>query len=134
MVIDAIRTMKGPLPTPVGESVREDLLLLLRHGPKPKDLRTSQVMTRLTPEVRRNPAHHRVYQSIVEPRRELMRQVLRRGIQTGELRDDIDIEVAVAVLTAPSLLQGMLRWNPDLDEESLPVRVVDTVLSGLATR
>jgi AcrR family transcriptional regulator len=131
LVVDAIRTMKGPLPEPAGESVRDDLLLLLRHSPKPRDERTSQVMTCLIPQVRRNPAQHRVYQSMVEPRRELMRQVLRRGIQTGELRGDLDIEVALTVLTAPLLLQRMLNWHPGLDEESLPERVVDTVLAGL---
>jgi hypothetical protein len=61
-----------------------------------------------------------------------MREVLRRGVRTGELRADLDLEVAVAVLTAPVLIQKMLRWHPGLDDATLPERVVDLVLAGLA--
>lgn len=132
LIVDAIRSMKGPLPEPAGESVREDLLLLLRHAPRKRDDRAARIMSCLVPEVHRSPERHRLYQSLVEPRREAMRGVLRRGVRTGELRSDLDIEIAVMVLTAPHLLQRMLRWHPGLDESTLDERVVDTVLAGLA--
>jgi hypothetical protein len=91
-------------------------------------------MSCLVPEVQRSPERYRLYQGLVEPRREAMREVLRRGVGTGELRADVDIEVAVLLLTAPVLIQKMLRWHPGLDDAGLPDRIVDTVLSGLAVR
>jgi AcrR family transcriptional regulator len=132
LLVDAVRSMKGPLPEPVGESVRDDLILLLSHGPRKRDDRSARIMSCLVPEVHRSPEQYRVYQGLVEPRRELMREVLRRGVRTGELRPDLDIEIVVTVLSAPQLLQRMLRWHPDLDDATLPERVVDTVLAGLA--
>jgi hypothetical protein len=59
-----------------------------------------------------------------------MRDVLARGVRTGELRADLDIELALAPLTGPVLSQHVLRWNPRLDRETLPERVVDALLAG----
>jgi AcrR family transcriptional regulator len=132
LLVDAVSTMKGPLPTPVGESVRDDLLLLLRHGPRKSEQRLAHIMSCLVPGVQHSPERYRFYQGLVEPRREAIREVLRRGIRTGELKADLDIEVAVAVLTAPVLIQKMVRWHPGLDDATLPERVVDLVLAGLA--
>lgn len=131
LLVEAIRSVKGPLPQPTGTSVRTDLVRLLRLRPEP-DERVARIMSCLVPQVHRSPERHRLYQGLVEPRRELMRDVLRRGVRTGELRADLDVEVVVTLLTAPVLIQRMLRWHPDLDEETLPERVVDTVLAGLA--
>jgi AcrR family transcriptional regulator len=135
LLVDALSTLKGPLPTPAGESVRDDLILLLGWtGVKKHDQRFANIMSCLVPDVHRSPERYRLYQGLVEPRRELAREVLRRGIGTGELRPDLDIEVAVSVLSAPVLVQRMLQWNPKLDVDTLPERVVDTVLAGLAAR
>jgi AcrR family transcriptional regulator len=132
LLVDAIQTVKGPLARPAGESVREDLIRLLSPGPRKPDERLARIMSCLVPEVQRSPERYRLYQGLTEPRRELMRQVLRRGLATGELRAGLDIEVAVAVLTAPVLIQRILRWHPGLDDASLPTRVVDMVLAGMA--
>ena len=43
---------------------------------------------------------------VVEPRRELMRSVLRRGVATGELRRDLDLEVAMLALTGAVFARG----------------------------
>ncbi|HLU33372.1 MAG TPA: TetR/AcrR family transcriptional regulator [Natronosporangium sp.] len=134
LVIDALRSLKGPPPVPAGRSVREDLVALLRYGRREQDERIARVMSSLVPEVRRSSEHRRIHQSLVEPHREAMRQVLRRGVESGELRADLDIEVAVTLLNGPRLLQKMLRWHPGLDDDTLPERVVDTVLAGLRAR
>lgn len=132
LLVDAVRSLKGPPPAPVGDSVRSDLIRLLGTAGRKPDQRFVRIMSCLVPDVHRSPERYRLYQGMVEPRREVMREVLRRGMRTGELRGDIDIEVAVAVLTAPVLIQRMLRWHPGLDGATLPERVVDTVLAGLA--
>jgi AcrR family transcriptional regulator len=128
---DALRTLKGTPPTPIGRSVRDDLVLLVGAVGHHIDPRAARIMPCLVPEVNRSPEQYELYQNIVEPRRQLMRDVLRRGVQSGELRADLDVELVMALLTGPMLLQRMLRWHPDLDEATMPERVVDTVLAGI---
>jgi AcrR family transcriptional regulator len=136
LLVDALRTLKGPPPQPLGRSVREDLVRLLSAvGPRGQvDQRALKIMPCLVPEVHRSPEQYRLYQELVEPRREVMRGVLGRGIETGELRPDIDVEVTMALLTGPVLMQRVLRWSPALDDAELPGQVVDAVLAGIAAR
>ena len=53
--------------------------------------------------------------------------MLRRGIDAGELRADIDLEVVMAMLVGPMVAQSVMDWNPDLDRETLPERLVDAI-------
>lgn len=133
LLVDAVRTLKGEVPRPVGAHVRDDLIMLLSAMNQPHDARAMSVLPCLVPEVYRNPVQHRIYQEVIEPRREAMREVLRRGVRTGELRADIDIELTMALLSGPILVQKVLRWNPALDDSRLPERVVDAILAGIAT-
>jgi AcrR family transcriptional regulator len=132
LLIDAIRTMKGPLPEPRGESVREDLILLLSGMRTKNSERYGRITACLLPELVRSPEMHRVHQAVGEPRRELMRQVLRRGIEAGELRADLDIELTQLMLSSPILAQNMLRYNPRVDDDTLAEKLVDAVLRGAA--
>ena len=132
LMLDAMRVLKGPIPQPKGVSVREDLILLLGGMRRNQDSRALKVMPCLIPEILRSPAHYRLYQEAVEQRREVMRGVLRRGMGTGELRPDLDVELTMAILSGPVLMQKLLRWHPDLDDATLPERVVDAVLAGIA--
>ncbi|MCZ7419741.1 TetR/AcrR family transcriptional regulator [Verrucosispora sp. WMMA2121] len=134
LLLDALRRLKGDPPQPSGGSVREDLITLVTAIGHNVDPRAAQIMPCLVPEMKRSPEQYAFYQSIVEPRRAAMREVLRRGVREGELRADIDIEVTMAMLTGPMLIQRVLNWNPDLDEANLPERVVDAVLAGIRTR
>jgi hypothetical protein len=70
---------------------------------------------------------------VVEPRREAMREVIRRGVKTGELRADTDVEVAMLVLTG-TVLAREKAGNPDALNEEFATRVVDGLLFGLVSR
>ena len=131
LLLDAVRALKGPPPEPAGVSVRDDLIMLAGAANRNQDSRAVRIMPCLIPEVHRNPQHYRLYQEIVEQRRAVMRRVLERGVASGELRPDTDIELAMALLTGPMLIQKLLRWHPSLDDETLPQRVVDAVLTGI---
>jgi AcrR family transcriptional regulator len=131
LVVDAVVALKGPIPPIAGESVRDDLLTLVRGARKASRQRDGRVTMCLVPELHRNESMHKQYQAFVEPRRAVMRQVLQRGIETGELRADIDVELALLMLSGPMIIQTMLRWNPNLDEDGLAERLVDTVLRGI---
>ncbi|WP_329011645.1 TetR/AcrR family transcriptional regulator [Micromonospora rifamycinica] len=134
LLLDALRRLKGVVAQPAGQSVRDDLVLLVGAVGHNVDPRAARIMPCLLPEVNRSPDHFHLYQNIIEPRRKLMRDVLRRGVATGELRADLDIEVAMALLTGPMLIQRLLRWHPELDDRILPEKIVDGVLAGLRAR
>ncbi|MFI5836518.1 TetR/AcrR family transcriptional regulator [Micromonospora sp. NPDC051300] len=134
LLLDALRRLKGDPPRTGGHSVRDDLVQLVGAVGQHVDPRARMIMPCLVPEVSRSSAHRQAYEAIIEPRREAMREVLRRAVERGELRADLDIEVAMALLTAPMLTQRMVHWYPGPDERLLPERIVDTVLEGLRAR
>ena len=70
-------------------------------------------------------------ETVVEPRREVIRSVIRRGIATGELRPDADVEVAVLALTGTVMAKEKSASGFDGD---FPSRVADALLLGLAAR
>jgi AcrR family transcriptional regulator len=132
LIVDAVASLKGPVPKIAGESVRDDLITLLTPMAHTKDNRTAKIMSCLMPELRRSSSLLGCYQNMVEARRTVMRDVVRRGMRTGELRPDLDVELALTLLSAPVIVQNMLHWNPALDTAGLPERVVDAVLAGIA--
>ncbi|MFG2051807.1 TetR/AcrR family transcriptional regulator [Micromonospora sp. NPDC048935] len=134
LLLDALRRLKGVMAQPAGHSVRDDLVLLVGAIGKNIDPRAAKIMPCLVPAVNRSPDQFQLYQNIISPRRQLMREVLRRGIDEGLLRPDIDVEVTMALLTGPMLIQRVLQWNPELDERALPEQVVDAVLEGIRVR
>jgi len=60
-----------------------------------------------------------------EPRRELVRVVLRPRHRTGELRADIDVEVAMLMLTGAVMARGK-------HEPTRPPRLVDRAVDEAA--
>ncbi|WP_117213574.1 TetR/AcrR family transcriptional regulator [Allorhizocola rhizosphaerae] len=133
LLADAVMALKGPPQQPVGDTFRERVLSLMSRAGWGNDERATRIFPCLMPEVMRSEAAYQLWQRVVtEPRREVMRQLLRRGIAEGELRADLDVEVAASVLTGPVVLNRVLRWNPNLDEDTLPEQVVDMVLAGIS--
>src|SRR4030095_8391834 len=107
LLVDAVATMKGPLPEPRGESVRDDLVMLIGGMRSKRSEQYGRATACLLPELVRSPEVHRVHQNVMEPRRNVMRQVLRRGIETGELRADLDIELTLLMLSGPAVAQNL---------------------------
>lgn len=132
LVVHAVAALKGPPPRLRGESVRDDLVTLLDAVRRAREARAGRVMRCLVPEVRRSPELYERYQALLAPRREQMRAVIERGVRTGELRSDVDVDLLMTVLVSPVLAQNMLLWDPALDPAALPAAVVDTVLAGVA--
>jgi AcrR family transcriptional regulator len=132
LLIDAVLAMKGPHPDLRGESARDDLVTLVANMRNKRMEQYGKVTACLLPELFKSPEMSRVYQGVVEPRREVMRSVIRRGIETGELRADLDVELTLLVLSGPTLAQNMLRWNPNVPDEHFAENLVDYILRGAA--
>ena len=132
LICDAAASLKSPLPELPGRSVREDLLLLARTmQARPGTDRTARLLSCLHSEAHRYPELAARYkQTVIEPRREAVRAVLRRGVQSGELRDDLDIDTMLVLFTAPLLYRALAR-SDDFPAGDMAETVVDTVLAGL---
>ncbi len=133
LLLDALASLKTPLPEPKGRSVREDLVAVLdAMCDDAADPRRARQFALLQGEGAKYPRlMARFAETVVEPRREVVRSVLRRGVATGELREDADIEVAMFMLRGASLASTLHGQEP---VEDYAKRVVDGLLRGLAAR
>jgi AcrR family transcriptional regulator len=124
-----------PRLAPAGKSVREDLIDLVGQ------MRTNVLETQegaafavLLQTLAANPDLMLRYQrTVIEPRREQYRDVLRRGIATGELRPDLDVERSTVMLTSTVLFVCKLYPAFDVTEEYC-VGLVDDLLRGAQPR
>ncbi len=75
------------------------------------------------------------YDAVIEPRRELFRVALRRGIERGEIRPDADIELLVTLILGSSVYMNQVRSSgrdpaPGAGADAL----VDAALAGFLAR
>jgi AcrR family transcriptional regulator len=134
LLLDAIAALQAPLPEPAGRSVREDLVTLLSAmRDSVADPRRTREFALLLGEGAKYPRLMARYaETVLEPRREVIRSVLRRGVATGELRASVDIEAALFMLTGAVLARG--KYEPGSFPPGYVERVVDELLLGLAPR
>jgi AcrR family transcriptional regulator len=130
LLLGAFAAVKEPIPALPGRSVRDDLVLLARALGRTRDGRAGRIIPCLMPELQRPGRLRSLYLDMIEERREVTRTVLRRGIATGELRPDTDVELAVVLLAAP-MMTTLLGSAPRLDRARLAERTVDAVLRGI---
>ena len=133
MLLDAVSTLRTQLPEPQGRSVRADLIALLNAICRDAaDRRRARLFALLQGEGSRYPRLMATYiETVVQPRRDVVRSVLRRGVATGELREDTDIEAASFLLDG-AVLASM--YGPGPTDARYARRVVEELLRGLAAR
>ncbi len=135
LMIDVLRTLDEAQPELRGESVRADLVALLevmrRRG---LAKRHSALLRTVLNQMKAQPRLWEEYHdTVVRGRREALRAVLRRGVGTGEVRGDLDLDLVVDLFTGPMLLRSVLHERADLPE-GLPEQIVDAVLAGVRPR
>jgi AcrR family transcriptional regulator len=134
LLLDAIAALKSPLPEPAGRSVREDLVTLLGTLCQDSaDPRRAREFALLLGEGTKYPRlMARYVETVLEPRREVVRAVLRRGVASGELRPDLDVDAALFMLV------GAVVARRGHEQQAIPAgyaeRVVDELLRGLGAR
>ncbi len=110
LVVDAIKRYKAPEdPAPMGrdESSRDALIRVLSHftramGPS----ESGRMMAGLVAEMSHNPElAQAVRTGIVEHRRSFVFAILKRGIELGEIRQDVDVEVVADMLAGPIVMR-----------------------------
>ncbi len=134
LFVDAVRSVVSvPFPEPAGVSVRDDLIVMLEamRAGKATGLAT-RLLPRLYVEMARYPQVLERYMRVaVEGRRARLREVILRGVATGELRPDIDVDLTMALLSGPILIGSLVAADPALLAPGAAARIVDTVLAGV---
>jgi AcrR family transcriptional regulator len=113
-------------------STRDDLLLLMREA---VELYRGSLAGRLMPNligaIAQKPELARaVRDGFLAGRRAALSEVLRRGIERGDLRADLDLELALDVLGGPLFYRLLVTGGP-LDEQ-LAEGVADLILRGFS--
>ena len=133
MLLDAVGSLGSQLPVPQGRSVRADLIAILdwicREAADP---RRARLFALLQGEGTRYPRLlARYLDTVVEPRREVVASVLRRGVATGELRENTDIDAATLLLNGAVLASMSGQAHADARYAR---RLVEELMRGLAAR
>lgn len=111
--------------------VREDLLALERDAVSAYRGKPGRLLPGLVSAMAHDPAlAATVRDDLLRSRRAALRTVLRRGVERGELRSGMDLELALDCLSGP-LFHRLLITGGSLDDD-VAEGVVEVVLDGLA--
>jgi len=73
------------------------------------------------------------HEQVLHPRWQRVHELLTRGVERGELRADVDIDVACSMLVSPVLMFNMLARHQDqAPPQDFVARLVRQVVSGIA--
>ena len=133
MLLDAIGSLGSDLPVPQGRSVRADLVALLdAFCREAADPRRARLFALLQGEGLRYPRLLARYtEAVLQPRQAVVASVLRRGLATGELRENTDIEAATFLLNGVVLASMSGQEHVDARYAR---RIVEELMRGLAAR
>lgn len=132
LIIDSLAALKVPFPEPRGKSVRDDLIAIAGAFLTDKtDKKRLDCYWSITSGAEKYPdLMDRFTREIVEPRRDVIRAVLRRGIATGELRADLDVEVALWLIMGAVAQRARALGTGPVPYDFVP-KVIDVLLSGI---
>lgn len=137
LVADAVALLPPPPGSlPDSGSVQGDLEALagaqrarLGHTPVPR------IIPRLLADSGDDPALHAVLlERGVEPFRVILRGMVERAIERGEVRDDLDVETVVDVLHAVPVYKILMAGGSLEATVALPGTFIPMLLEGLAPR
>jgi AcrR family transcriptional regulator len=132
LISDAIATLVSEIAIPDTGSTRADLLALMRQA---VELYSGSLAARLMPavleETRRNPElASTVRDEFLAGRRAALSVVLERGVQRGDLRRGLDLDLALDVLGGALFYRLLVTGGPI--DERLAEGVVELILAGFA--
>jgi AcrR family transcriptional regulator len=132
LIMDAIAGLVSEISIPDTGGTRSDLLALMRGAVEVyRGSLEAAVMPTVVEAMSRDVELARlVREEFLARRRAALQEVLQRGIERGDLRRDLDIELALDVLGGPLFYRLLITGGP-IDEQ-LADGVVELILRGLA--
>jgi AcrR family transcriptional regulator len=132
LIVAVVSDLKGPANVAPGQSLRGDLLHVLRQTARDnRSGRWTRLMTRLMVDAQEYPELvAEIWRQSIGPRRAYLLGILRRGVADGEIRPDADLELLADMLVMPVTSRVRLRPEPLSDAQLADV--VDIVVTGVA--
>lgn len=131
LVVAVVERFVSEIALPDTGTIEGDLLQLMRAAVRVYRGKAGDVMAGLVSAL----AHDRrladsLRQTFLNPRRAALREVLERGVRRGELREDLDYELALDFLGGPLFYRLLITGGP-LDD-ALANGVVAVMLQSLS--
>jgi len=135
MIVDVLASISEDWPeVPEGQTVRDGLIDLVDTiRVSTQNSPAGRLMPRVMASVAQYPDVMAAYRErVVEPRTKRLHQLIMRGKENGELRPDLDTDLAVTLLVGPILYVSMMRSKPQMLDRATSQKLVDGLLDGLA--
>lgn len=135
LIVDALASLKPPLPQVDEGSVRADLVKIAEVFTEESLHRHARCVWNVLGSASRFPGLLEQYKAqVIAPRQAVMSQVMRRAVDSGEIRADADLEIALSMFVG-ALTLHLRSWDPQAAvPEDFNERLVDGILTGLAPR
>jgi AcrR family transcriptional regulator len=133
LVAHAVRHLHQDLGAPDTGSLRGDYEAISQAALATARTTNGAIfLPRLLAEAAGEPELHAIfYENLVRPRRAAMLEMLRRAVARGELRDDVDLELVVDLLTGPHIYRALISGG-DIEQLFAPSELLEAVMRGLA--
>jgi AcrR family transcriptional regulator len=133
LILAAAETVVADVPTPDTGSIRHDLLVLAKAVAAHFGSRTAGCLAAdLVAEATRSPEARALMQRFTTTRRKISLTIVRRAIERGELRPDIDADTVVDAIVGPIFYRARLS-GASLSPRAVE-RIVDLALDGARSR
>jgi AcrR family transcriptional regulator len=131
LVVDVMASLVAAVEVPETDDIRTDLItLLVRLRIFMSDVKAGSIFPWLVGEVAAGTEVGRHYaNAVIIPRRAMIAQVIGHAIEIGSLRRDLDVQLAVDMITGPAILRKMIAPVQGVDER-WEERLVDALLEG----
>jgi AcrR family transcriptional regulator len=137
IVGEAVSNLHAELPVPDTGSARGDFLAFADFLVKASEARGggADVLARLLGEASHDARLHQIFTAnLVEPRRRAVRTILQRGIDRGELRDDVDIELMIDAVVGANIYRAMISRDSLRTISKRAGELFDALYEGLRAR
>jgi AcrR family transcriptional regulator len=133
LLLDTAHQM-GLVPTAVDTgSLRDDLLRILTElASKLRDTEAGRILPSVVAEAAVRPDMRDVLAGFIHDRRQAPRDIIRRGVDRGELPAGTDVELLLDALGGPVFFRELIARRP-MDEGEIRT-LVDRVLPGFGAR
>jgi AcrR family transcriptional regulator len=131
LIVDAVAGLVGGVVSPEGDTIREVLLhTITRLKTYMSQSTAGSVLPWMIGEVALgSDIGHRYVEAVIKPGREAMAGHILKAVEDGELRQDLDVEVAVDMLLGPMIVTKLLgTYRPP--REDWTERFIDSLLDG----
>ena len=134
LVAEAIGQIRPPSAPPDSGTLEGDLLGFVRL--QQERVGSTPGLRRLIPvlltEATQDPTFLTlVTDGVIEPIRDVLQELVARGIERGELRPDVDVEALVDLLHAVPVYKILLAGGDPSQVRGVPSRVVPLLLAGV---